>query len=144
MPNLTAVIGRAAQGYRSRLQWSPIGNANPCGGVARRPSRTGPRSAERVIQDQEYEYGPIMFIAGYPLYEVVFRRKHVARASYIGGNVVFSWQTYARNQGLLAKGACTSSGPAPIPSNTQTRDSSTPMARTSLRSARPAIILRRG
>lgn len=108
-PNLTTVIARGAQSFRSRLQWSPIGNANPAGGWPV-PLTNAALAAQSGIQDQEYEYGPIMFIAGYPLYGVVFQRNAIARASYIGGNVVFSWQTYARNQGLLAKGAAVQVG----------------------------------
>jgi hypothetical protein len=109
VPNLTAVIGRGAPASRSRLQWGPIGNANPAGGWPT-PLTNAALAVQSGINDLESQYGPIMFIAGYPLYGVIFQRNAITRASYIGGNVVFSWQTYARNQGLLAKGAAVQVG----------------------------------
>lgn len=98
------VTADSALAFRARLAWSPIGNANPPGGWPP-PLTNAALAVQSGIQDLEYAYGPIMFISGYPLYGVIFQRNAITRASYIGGNVVFSWQTYARNQGLLAKGA---------------------------------------
>lgn len=109
VPNLTAVLGRSATAYRSRLQWSPIGNANPGGGWPA-PLTNAALAVQSGINDLESQYGPIMFISGYPLYGVIFQKNAITRASYIGGNVVFSWQTFARNQGLLAKGAAVQVG----------------------------------
>jgi hypothetical protein len=109
VPNLTTVVTRSSTAYRARLQWSPIGNANPGGGWPT-PLTNAAIAAQSGINDLESEFGPIMFIAGYPLYGVVFQRNAITRASYIGGNVVFSWQTYVRNQGLLAKGAAVQVG----------------------------------
>lgn len=96
----------SAAGFRSRLQWSAIGN----GSSWPTPLTNAAIAAQSGINDLEYEYGPIMFISGYPLYGVIFQRNAITRAGYIGGNVVFNWQTYARNQGLLAKGAAVQVG----------------------------------
>lgn len=101
------IIADNAPAYRARLQWSPIGNANTTWPT---PLTNAALAVQSGINDLEYEYGPIMFISGYPLYGVIFQRNAITRASYIGGNVVFSWQTYARNQGLLAKGAAVQVG----------------------------------
>lgn len=92
----------SAPAYRARLAWSPIGN----------PSTTWPTpltnaaiAVQSGIQDLEYAYGPVMHISGYPLYGVIFQKNAITRAQYIGGNVVFSWQTFSRNLGLLAEKA---------------------------------------
>jgi hypothetical protein len=91
-----------APAYRSRLQWSPIGNPTTAWPT---PLTNAALAVQSGINDLEYQYGPIMFISGYPLYGVIFQRNAITRAQYIGDNVVFSWQTYIHNQGLLAKGA---------------------------------------
>lgn len=103
------ILAESSQAFRGRLQWSPIGNANPPGGWPI-PLTNAALAVQSGINDLEYQYGPIMFISGYPLYGVIFQRNAITRASYIGGNVVFSWQTFARNQGLLAKGAAVQVG----------------------------------
>lgn len=97
----TSVYANYCTAYRARLQWSAIGNPNswPI------PLTQAALAAQAGQDDLEYEYGPVMAISGYPLYGVVFQRNAITRASYIGGNVVFSWQTYSRNLGLIAKGA---------------------------------------
>lgn len=105
----TSISAQGAGAFRSRLHWSPIGNANPSGGWPI-PLTNAALAVQSGINDLEYGYGPIMFISGYPLYGVIFQRNAITRASYIGGNVVFSWQTYARNQGLLTSGAAVQVG----------------------------------
>jgi hypothetical protein len=96
-----AINANSSIAYRARLQWSAIDNPQSWP----TPLTNAALAAQSGQQDQEYAYGPIMFIAGYPLYGVIFQRNAIARASYIGGNVVFSWQTFSRNLGLLTKGA---------------------------------------
>lgn len=102
-----AVTVSNAPAYRARLQWSPIGNP---GTTWPTPLTNAAITVQSGIQDLEYAYGPVMFISGYPLYGVIFQRNAITRAQYIGANVVFQWQTFARNQGLLAKGAAVQVG----------------------------------
>lgn len=91
-----------APAYRARLAWSPIGNPSADWPT---PLTNAAIAVQSGIQDLEYAYGPVMGISGYPLYGVIFQRAAITRAQYIGGNVVWSWQTFERNRGLLAKGA---------------------------------------
>ena len=62
-------------------------------------------------QLNQVDLGPVMFIAGYPLYGLVFQRFGITRASYIGAPVVFSWQPYEFKRGLIAHGAAIQVGP---------------------------------
>lgn len=101
------VAATNAPANRTRLQWSAIGNAQSWP----TPLTNAAIAVQSGIQDLESTYGPIMFISGYPLYGVIFQRNAITRAQYIGGNVVFSWQTYSRNLGLSAKGAIVQVGP---------------------------------
>lgn len=89
------------QEFSTRCQWSAIGNPTSWP----TPLTDAAIAAQSGINDLESEFGPIKFIAGYPLYGLVFQNQAITRASYIGGNVVFSWQTYNRKQGLLVRGA---------------------------------------
>jgi len=90
----------SAQGFRSRLRWSAIGDATSWP----TPLTQAAIAAQSGQNDLEYEFGPIMFIAGYPLYALIFQREAITRATYQGGNVVFSWGTYERKRGLLTRG----------------------------------------
>lgn len=99
-PNLTTILGVGAAACRSRLQWGPIGNPGSTWPV---PGTNAALATQSGINDLETEYGPIMNISGYPLYGVIFQRTAITRANYIGGNVVWSWQTFSRNIGLLAQ-----------------------------------------
>lgn len=101
-PGLGINIGAdSGQAFRARLQWSAIGN----GANWPVPLTQNAYALQAGQQDQEYQYGPIMAIVGFPLYGIIFQRNAIARANYIGGNVVFSWGTYSYNLGLIAKGA---------------------------------------
>lgn len=92
--------------YRCRVQWSAIGNAKSWP----TPLTNAAIAAQSSYEDLESEYGPVMFIAGYPLYGVIFQRNAITRASYVGGNVVFSFQVYARGQGLIVRTAAVQVG----------------------------------
>jgi hypothetical protein len=46
-----------------------------------------------------------MFIAGYPLYGLIFQLTGITRANYVGGDVVFTFGLYSQNRGLIARGA---------------------------------------
>lgn len=105
--NGTLILADSGVAYRSRVQWPAIGNPQswPI------PLTDAAIAAQSSYEDLEGEYGPIQFIAGYPLYAVIFQKSAITRATYVGGQVVFQFATYARNQGLAAKGAAVQVGP---------------------------------
>lgn len=61
-------------------------------------------------EDLEADLGSVMFIAGYPLYAIIFQSTGITRVNYVGGNVVFTFGVYSRNRGLVAKGAAVQVG----------------------------------
>jgi hypothetical protein len=89
-----------------RIWWSAIGN--PLSWPT--PLTNAALAAQSGYNDLEAGLGQVMFISGYPLYAVIFQATGITRASYIGGNVVFSWQTYERKRGLVAHGAAVQVG----------------------------------
>lgn len=105
--NGTLILADSGTSYRSRVQWSAIGNP----GSWPIPLTDAAIAAQSSFEDLEAGYGPIMFIAGYPLYAVIFQKNAITRATYVGGQVVFQFGTFARNQGLAAKGAAIQVGP---------------------------------
>jgi hypothetical protein len=84
-----------------RVWWSEIGN--PTGWPT--PLTQAAYAAQSGYNDLEVDLGPVMFIAGYPLYGLIFQRFGITRAQYIGGNTVWAFQTYERKRGCIAHGA---------------------------------------
>lgn len=101
VPNGDQVYANYTQVAPYRVAWSAIGNPTSWP----TPLTNAAIAAQSGYNDLEVDLGPVMFISGYPLYGVIFQKKGITRANYIGGNVVFSWQTYERKRGLVAHGA---------------------------------------
>jgi hypothetical protein len=101
-----AISATWVQAFPQRLMWSAIGN----GSNWPTPLTNAALAVQSGEQDLEALYGPVLFISGYPLYGVVFQRNAITRAQYIGAPVVFSWQTYSRNLGLITPGAAVQVG----------------------------------
>lgn len=56
-------------------------------------------------EDLQPDMGQVMFIAGYPLYALIFQRFGITRANYVGGDVVFDFAPYEFTHGVIAHGA---------------------------------------
>jgi hypothetical protein len=99
--NTAPVTVSYAQAFPNRVQWSAIGLPQfwPL------PLTNAAIAFQSGYQDMEGELGPVMGIAGYPLYAVIFQKHGITRATYQGGNVVFAFATYERKRGLLARNA---------------------------------------
>lgn len=84
-----------------RVQWSAIGDPTqwPI------PLTNAATAAQSSYDDLDPTYGPVVFIAGYPQYALIFQRTGITRASYVGGTVVFSFQPYEFKRGAIAHGA---------------------------------------
>lgn len=84
-----------------RVHWSAIGDPTnwPI------PLTAAAIAAQSGYEDLDAEFGSVMFIAGYPLYAVIFQRSGIQRAQYVGGQVVFNFGAVSRNRGLVTKGA---------------------------------------
>lgn len=62
-------------------------------------------AAQSSLEDLNPDSGQVMFIAGYPLYALIFQRFGITRASYVGGQVVFDFAPYEFTHGVIAHGA---------------------------------------
>lgn len=95
------IFAQYTQSVPYRLQWSAIGDPTnwPI------PLTANAVAFQSSFEDLEVDLGPVKFIAGYPLYGVIFQEFGITRANYVGGNVVFSFSVYSRNRGLMARGA---------------------------------------
>jgi hypothetical protein len=83
-----------------RVWWSAIGDPTnwPI------PLTANAVAFQSGYQDLNAAQGPVMFIAGYPLYGLIFQLTGITRANYVGGNVVFSFGLYSQNRGLICHG----------------------------------------
>src|SRR6185437_506779 len=84
-----------------RVQWSGI--ADPTNWPT--PLTQAALAAESGYQDLAPDYGQVMFIAGYPLYALIFQRFGITRANYVGGDTVFDFAPYEFTHGVIAHGA---------------------------------------
>jgi hypothetical protein len=106
-PNGDAVYAQYIQEAPYRCWWSSIGDPT----TWPTPLTNAAIAAQSGYNDLQVDLGPIMFVAGYPLYGLVFQRFGITRAQYIGGNVVWSWQPYEFKRGCIAHGAAIKVGP---------------------------------
>lgn len=90
-----------------RVQWSAEGD--PTNWPT--PLTQAALAAQSGYQDLAPQYGQVMFIAGYPLYGLIFQRFGITRAGYVGGAEVFSFAQYEFTHGLVAHGAAIQVGP---------------------------------
>jgi hypothetical protein len=83
-----------------RVWWSAIGDPTnwPI------PLTANAIAFQSGYQDLNAAQGPVMAIAGYPLYGLIFQLTGITRANYVGGNVVFSFGLYSQNRGLICHG----------------------------------------
>jgi len=105
--NADAIYASYIQSAPYRVGWSAIGDPTnyPT------PLTQAALAAQSGFQDLETpEAGPVMFIAGYPLYALIFQRFGITRASYVGGAVVFSFVPYEFTRGLVAHGGAVQVG----------------------------------
>lgn len=102
-----AVYAQYVQSAPYRVWWSGIGD--PTNWPT--PLTNAALAVQSGYDDLDPTAGPVMYIAGYPLYGLVFQRYSITRVSYIGGNVIFSFQPFAFKRGLVAHGAAVKVGP---------------------------------
>lgn len=100
-PIADQIFANYTQAVPYRVQWSAIGDPTnwPI------PLTANAVTFQSGFEDLEVDLGPVKFIAGYPLYGVIFQEFGITRANYVGGNVVFSFAVFSRNRGLMARGA---------------------------------------
>ena len=101
-PNNDQIYAVYTQAAPYRVQWSAIGD--PTNWPV--PLTANAIAFESGYEDLQVSLGPVKFIAGYPLYGIIFQEFGLTRANYVGGNVVFQFaEAYCSNRGLVAKGA---------------------------------------
>lgn len=89
-----------------RVQWSAIGDPTSWP----TPLTQAALAAQSGYQDLQADLGQLMFIAGYPLYALIFQRFGITLASYVGGSVVFAFAPYEFTRGVVAHGAAVQVG----------------------------------
>jgi hypothetical protein len=96
-----AIYAQYTQSVPYRIAWSAIGDPThwPI------PLTADAVAFQSGFEDLEADLGPLMLIAGYPLYGIIFQRTGITRANYVGGDIVWSFGVFSRNRGLIAKGA---------------------------------------
>lgn len=106
LPNNDTIYAKYTQAAPYRVQWCAIGDPTnwPI------PLTASAVAFQSGYEDLEVDLGAVKFIAGYPLYGVIFQEFGITRANYVGGNVVFSFPVFSRNRGLVAKGAAVVAG----------------------------------
>jgi hypothetical protein len=100
-PNGDAIYAAYTQCVPYRVQWSAIGDPTTWPAPLTETALT----LQSGYEDLEVDLGPVMLVAGYPLYGVIFQQYGITRASYVGGQVVFSFAVISRSRGLVAHGA---------------------------------------
>ena len=99
--NGAAITANLVESFPNRVQWSAIGN----GQSWPTPLTNAAIAAQSGYQDNDADLGAVTFIAGYPLYCLIFQKSGIQRAQYIGGEVVFSFGAYERKRGCTAAGS---------------------------------------
>jgi hypothetical protein len=108
--NRFVVLGDTSDGTNgavpNRLQWSAIDDATnwPTPGGATALSL---QSGEQFLSA---DFGPVRSIVGGDQYGIVLQRSGVTRMTYIGGNVVFQFDTIEKNRGALFPNATVTVG----------------------------------
>lgn len=90
----------------SRIQWSAIDDPTnwptPGGATA--------LSVQSGEQFMPAHFGPVRSIVGGDQYGLILQRAGITRATYVGGNVVFQFDTIERNRGVLCPNATVTIG----------------------------------
>jgi hypothetical protein len=106
-PNNDQIYAVYTQAAPYRVQWSAIGDPTnwPI------PLTANAIAFQSGYEDLEVDLGPVKFIAGYPLYGIIFQEFGLTRCNYVGGNVVWQFaEAFCSNRGLIAKGAAVKVG----------------------------------
>lgn len=92
--------------YPYRVQWSGIGDLTnwPT------PLTDAAIAAQSGYQDLDQDFGEVMFIGNGPLMGVILQRHGITRASYQGGDAVFSFMPYERKRGVISRSAAVQVG----------------------------------
>ena len=101
VPNADLVNAFFSLSFPSRVQWSAIGD--PTNWPT--PNTQAAEAVESSYEDLDGDLGPVMAIAGYPLYAIILQQSGITRGGYQGGDVVFSFAPYERKRGLIAQNA---------------------------------------
>lgn len=100
--NQFVVIGGYGAGAltRYKIRWSAIGD--PTDWPA--PATDDARSKQAGEQDFPYQYGWVTAVAGNDFYGYVFQEKAVTKMTYVGGDVVFAFDTFEVDRGCIRQG----------------------------------------
>jgi hypothetical protein len=89
-----------------RVQWSALGDPTQWP----TPLTDAAIAAQSSYEDLDQEFGQVLFIGGGPQLGVILQRNGVTRASYQGGDTVFSFLPIERKRGVIARGAAVQAG----------------------------------
>lgn len=89
-----------------RVYWPAIGDPTSWP----TPLTDAATAAQSGFEDLTQDFGAVMFIGGGPQMGVILQRHGITRASYQGGDTVFSFLAFERKRGLIARGAAVQVG----------------------------------
>lgn len=89
-----------------RVYWPAIGDPTSWP----TPLTDAATAAQSGFEDLTQDFGSVMFIGGGPQMGVILQRHGITRASYQGGDTVFSFLPFERKRGLIARGAAVQVG----------------------------------
>lgn len=82
------------------IRWCAIGDPTDWP----QPATDDARSKQAGEQSFPTEYGWITAMAGNDFYGYVFQEKAITKMTYVGGDVVFAFDTFEENRGCIAQG----------------------------------------
>ena len=89
-----------------RVQWSGLANATKWP----TPLTQDARALQSGYQDCYSDYGKVQYIAQGEEFGMIFQERGIVRMSYVGGDAVFSFFTFERKRGLVARKAAAQIG----------------------------------
>lgn len=98
------VLGDVTDGngnHPYRVQWSGLANATKWPA----PLTQDARAYQSGYQDCYSDYGKVQYVAQGEEFGMVFQERGIVRMSYVGGDAVFSFFTFERKRGLVARKA---------------------------------------
>ena len=93
------VVG-ALTSNRQAVQWCDIGDPSTWS----TPGTDAARAAQAGLQSHPPEYGPVTAIGSGDFFGYVFQERAITKVQYVGGDVVFAFNTFEEDRGCVRAG----------------------------------------
>jgi hypothetical protein len=85
---------------RNAVQWCAVGDPSDWP----TPATDDARSKQAGLQAMPPQYGPVTGIASGDFFGYVFQERAITKATYVGGDVVFAFDTFEEDRGCVRVG----------------------------------------